>query len=261
MYKVALFTPSYRAVEKLDRIFDIKVIFCERNKNNLMLYNYCKWRSIPLLVIHTESEISKAIPEDIEIGISFGFGIIFKKLTISRFLKGIWNIHTGSLPEYRGRHPIAWAFLKGDNKIGVVVHQIDISIDKGKLLAFDYVYRDINDDLSEINNKIIDLIGRNIMHSAIENYKKNCMPLIGKGDYLDSFLNGIVIHSVLDVDSDFLFNSVRAQRTFGGVQIKGKLYKDAYYYTDEFSDLLKRGDIVECKDGIKIVLFERKITI
>ena len=71
----------------------------------------------------------------------------------------------------------------------------------------------------------------------------------------------ISIESVDDIDSGYLFNATRAQRTFGGVRVRGKLYKDAYYYDDEFSELMSEAEIVVCKDGVKIALFEEKITL
>jgi methionyl-tRNA formyltransferase len=261
MDKAVVFTSSYNMVEVLDRHFDIRAIFCENEQYNLMLFNYSKWRSIPLFLVNKEMEITEKIPEDVKVGISFGFGLIFKEKTFSRFQKGIWNIHTGVLPEYRGRHPITWAFLRGDNKIGVTIHQVDTDIDRGAMIAVDYIYREMNDDLNEIDNKIISLVKDGLIKHAIENYNRGDTKRIKKGNYLKPFYSGISIESASDIDGDYLFNAIRAQRTFGGVKIGGKPYNDAYYYDKKFSSSVEEAEIVECRDGVKLALFQLKTLI
>jgi methionyl-tRNA formyltransferase len=226
-----------------------------------MLFNYCKWQSIPIILVNKEKEVLETMPDNIDIGISYGFGLIFKKKTIVKIYKGIWNIHTGSLPNYRGRHPITCAFLKGDKKIGVTIHQIDKYIDKGVELASGYICRSMDDDLKNIEDKIISLLRESLIYKAINNYKNNNIQKIEDGDYHESFLNGISIDSVSDVDGHYLFNAIRAQRVFGGVNVEGKIYDDAYFYNEKFSNLLQEADIVECKDGVKLALFDKRLNI
>jgi len=258
MENVIVFTSSYRIVETLEYFVNVRAIICEKSSHNLMLFNYSKWRKIPLSLVEKENEILEEIPEGIEWGISYGFGLIFKESTITKFQKGIWNIHTGKLPDYRGRHPITWAFLKGETKIGVTIHQIDKEIDVGKLLATGHVHREMNDGLNEIDSKIIFLLKNELIRTAIENFDKGKIRSIKKGEYLKPFFNGISIDSVNEINSSFLFNAVRAQSSYGGIRVEGKIYVDAYYYNDEFSKSLFGADIVKCKDGIKLALFKRK---
>ena len=258
MESVIVFTSSYRFVEILEIFVNVRTIICERSSQNLMLFNYSKWRGIPLLLVDKENEILKEKPEDIRWGLSYGFGIIFKEPTISKFQKGIWNIHTGELPYYRGRHPITWAFIKGENKIGVTIHQIDKQIDVGKLLARGHIHREMNDDLNVIESKIFSLLKNQLINNAIENYNKGKIKNIKKGEYLKSFFNGISIESVNKVSSSFLFNAIRAQKKYGGVNVEGKIYFDAYFYDDQFAKTLTEADIVECRDGVKIALFKKK---
>ena len=261
MDKVVVFTSSFDMVEVLDRHFDIRAIFCENEQYNLMLFNYSKWRAIPLFMVNKESEIEEKIPTDVSLGVSFGFGLIFKEKTFLRFKKGIWNIHTGVLPEYRGRHPITWAFLKGDNKIGVTIHKVDADIDRGLMIATDYVYREMNDDLIDIDKKILRLVRDGLMVHAIDNYNKGNTKLIEKGNYLKPFFSGISFESASDINSDYLFNAIRAQRTFGGVKIGGKSYNDAYYFDKKFLSLELEAELVVCSDGVKLALIQLKALI
>ena len=42
--------------------------------------------------------------------------IIISKKIIKFYKMGIWNIHPGELPAYRGRHPISWAIMNNEKK-------------------------------------------------------------------------------------------------------------------------------------------------
>ena len=97
-----------------------------------------------------------------------------------------------------------------------------------------------------------------LINTAIENYDQGKIKSIEKGEYLKPFFKGISIDSANEINSSFLFNAIRAQKTYGGIRIKGQVYLDAYYYNDEFSNSLSGADIVECKDGVKIALFKKK---
>lgn len=261
MDNIVVFTSSFEVLEVLDNFFKINTVYCENDKYNLMLFNYCKWQSIPIILVSKEKEILEAMPDNIDIGISYGFGLIFKKIIIGKIPKGIWNIHTGSLPNYRGRHPVTCAFLNGDKKIGVTIHQIDKYIDKGVELASDYVSRSMNDDLKNIEDKVISLLKERLIFKAINNFKNKNVHKIEDGDYCESFLNGISVDSVSDIDGYYLFNAIKAQKIFGGVNVEGRIYNDAYFYNEKFAHLLQGADIVECKDGIKLALFDKKINI
>ena len=52
-----------------------------------------------------------------DFALCYSFGLIIKKELIKSYREGIWNIHPGDLPKYRGRHPITAAFLKNEKKL------------------------------------------------------------------------------------------------------------------------------------------------
>lgn len=89
-----------------------------------------------------------------DIGISYGFGLKFTRKVIDHFPRGILNIHTGDLPNYRSRHPISWAMVNGESQIGVTIHKVDKNIDCGYLVHKFYVDRLFLDDLSTLQIKI-----------------------------------------------------------------------------------------------------------
>ncbi|MEY9927523.1 methionyl-tRNA formyltransferase [Catenulispora sp. GP43] len=48
---------------------------------------------------------------------------------------GVINVHTSSLPRYRGPAPIQWAIRNGDQSIGVTAHWMNERIDSGSIIV------------------------------------------------------------------------------------------------------------------------------
>ena len=48
---------------------------------------------------------------------------------------GTINVHHGAVPEYRGGPPVFWELHDGRDRVGFTVHQIDVGIDSGPVLA------------------------------------------------------------------------------------------------------------------------------
>lgn len=49
--------------------------------------------------------------------------------------RGGFNVHGSLLPKYRGRVPVNWAIIHGENESGVSLHRMEIKPDSGNLLA------------------------------------------------------------------------------------------------------------------------------
>ena len=45
------------------------------------------------------------------------------------------NFHPGLLPKYRGSGAYSWAIINGEDETGVTLHEIDVSIDNGPIIA------------------------------------------------------------------------------------------------------------------------------
>lgn len=98
----------------------------------------------PLLVAPAavENEINSAnglarvaaFAPDLVIYIRYG-GILKDKL-IALPRRGVINLHSGKLPQYRGVMATFWAMLAGDELLGTTLHTIeDASIDTGRVIA------------------------------------------------------------------------------------------------------------------------------
>jgi methionyl-tRNA formyltransferase len=59
---------------------------------------------------------------------------------------GAVNLHPSLLPKYRGRAPINWALLHGENRLGLTAHFVDEGMDTGDLIAqLEYTVTDDQD--------------------------------------------------------------------------------------------------------------------
>lgn len=63
---------------------------------------------------------------------------------------GCVNVHTASLPEYRGLLPTFWALYYGDDEIGITVHTMVEEIDRGEAIRQTSFRVDDSDTLDDV---------------------------------------------------------------------------------------------------------------
>ena len=81
---------------------------------------------------------------------------------------GSINIHNSDLPKYGGLMPILHAIRNDDKKSGVTVHYISNELDKGDIIAKDYVTISPSDNLFSVWKRSVD-VGANLLTVAITN--------------------------------------------------------------------------------------------
>lgn len=85
--------------------------------------------------VNSKDVIKKITSYKVDIFVSMSFDQIFKSNLIRIPKKGVINCHAGSLPSFRGRNPINWALINGEEHIGITVHYIDDErIDSGDII-------------------------------------------------------------------------------------------------------------------------------
>jgi len=82
-----------------------------------------------------------------------GFPMIFKKPLLSVPKRGVFNLHGGPLPKYRGGSPLNWQIINGETEIGVSVISMDAGIDTGDILAQDFFELTVFDDIHTVHQK------------------------------------------------------------------------------------------------------------
>lgn len=254
--EMVFFGSNYRVVEILNFVLPVKQIICEEWKYNIHLYNLSKLLSIDIVLIRSLNDITSEVLRTTNLGVSCGFGFIFKKEHINFFKHGIWNIHYGPLPEYRGRHPLAWQFLDNCWNFGVTIHEIDEKIDQGFILAEAKVKRSLNDTAWDIEQKIERVLEQGLFVKAKKNYETGNKKRVTKGRYCESLVEKFKDLNPNDYDGVTFFNIFKSQYVYGGVKIKGKVYKNCAFFDERLSNFYpSKYEVIICSDGERLVVW------
>jgi methionyl-tRNA formyltransferase len=97
--------------------------------------------------------------------ISMSFNQILKKEIISVPRLGFVNCHAGALPFYRGRNPLNWVLINGEDSFGITVHYVDEGIDTGDIIEQRLFPITLIDDYASLLVKAITECA-NVLHSA-----------------------------------------------------------------------------------------------
>lgn len=157
------------SVKNAIKKYGIKQLFVE-SINSCEFIEYVRMRNIDLVV-------SVAAPE------------IFKEPVLHAPKKGCINYHTALLPQYRGRQPLFWALLSGENETGVSIHEMDEGLDTGSIIIQRRIPISDNDSLHSLYRKTI-AVGSQALCEAIEIVEKGVtyrIPNIAAEGYYYSF--------------------------------------------------------------------------
>jgi len=69
-----------------------------------------------------------------DIGVVVAYGHILKPALLALPPRGMVNVHPSLLPELRGPAPVEWAIVRGYEKTGVTIMQLDAGMDSGPVL-------------------------------------------------------------------------------------------------------------------------------
>ena len=247
MIYLDIFSNDINFIKKIIKPFKIQRLFTENKK----IYNKSKKQKFKTYLIEKYGQLSKFKSKP-DLALSYGFSLIFKKKIISEYKIGIWNIHPGDLPKYRGRHPITAAFLKNEKKIGVSIHSIDHRIDRGQLLAKKFFSRTFKDDENSIKKKIMKEIP-NLLNKSLQNYKSGKTKKLPKGKYYKPFYNGVRIKDSKRHNKIYIYNAIKAQKSYGGILINGERFTDVKFYNKKYLNN-QSFKILVCKDAKKLIV-------
>ncbi len=112
------------------------------------------------LKIRDEVDSVRALGGDILV--TCAYGQILTQAVLDSFPKGVWNIHAGLLPAYRGASPIQSCILRGETQTGVCVMKTELGLDCGDILlegrtqiAPTETYGELSDRLSVLGAELI----------------------------------------------------------------------------------------------------------
>ncbi len=97
-----------------------------------------------------------------DILITCAYGQILTQEVLDAFPKGVWNIHAGLLPKYRGASPIQSCILNGEKTTGVCIMKTELGLDCGDVLCVEQTpvtdtetYGELSDRLSLIGAELV----------------------------------------------------------------------------------------------------------
>lgn len=82
--------------------------------------------------IRDEVDAVRALGGDILI--TCAYGQILTQAVLDSFPLGVWNIHAGLLPQYRGASPIQSCIVNGERETGVSIMKTELGLDCGDVL-------------------------------------------------------------------------------------------------------------------------------
>ncbi len=96
----------------------------------------CRRLGIPVFetdVTNSDETVRLMMEAKADLGLSLGNGYIAQRVfSVPRF--GMINVHGERLPEYQNAQSVIWPIYNLESKTGLTIHQIDRSIDTGKIL-------------------------------------------------------------------------------------------------------------------------------
>lgn len=220
-------TEKMNALIKTNRL---KSITIDDDFNNLR--KFMKSRQTDLIIV---ASFDKILPKDI--------------INTAR-LGGI-NIHPSLLPSYRGAHPLHWAIIHDENKVGVTIHYLDEKVDSGDILVQSEIpisNRDtINTLKKKVANKSAKLLPR--LLRKIEASKEKLKGIKQNDMHVSFAPKRSPAQSKINwpINSRDIFNLVRAVKT---------PYPNAYTFTDKGEKILFMETFIPQKSGQVIAKYK-----
>ena len=208
--KIAIFAPTPPLYQ---------IIFLTNNKNSLLLFEWIKSRCDNVLLYSDTLDINILNNVKPKLIISYNYSSIIKFDTL-KYAKDIGariiNMHISLLPWNKGSNPNFWSFIKNTPK-GVSIHELDSSIDGGKIIYQKEVFFDENKEslkssYEKLQNIIIKLFQEHWDEIISGHYILKEQH--GNGSYHDlkmynDFLNGRVIDfnkNIIDLKRELEFS-------------------------------------------------------
>ena len=139
-------------------------------------------RGIPVLQpekIRNDVESVRALGG--ELMVTCAYGQILTQDVLDSFPMGVWNIHAGLLPKYRGASPIQSCILNGESVTGVSVMKTELGLDCGDVLCVEETAISETETYGELSDRL-SLIGAELIVKALRILEKGEYTLTPQGE-------------------------------------------------------------------------------
>jgi methionyl-tRNA formyltransferase len=91
-------------------------------------------RKLPLFIHQRGQQMDASLPK-VDAAISWLYSQIIVGNDLIRYPAGIFNMHGGVIPDYRGASVLQWAIINGEDELGISWHEIVEEVDAGPIWA------------------------------------------------------------------------------------------------------------------------------
>ena len=145
------------------------IIIIPNKFNSKKLFLLGKKLKIETIKINKESSLLPYLKK-CDIVVSASWPYIIQSEMLQYFHGRILNVHASLLPKYRGQHPLNWALLNDEKKIGVTIHLVSEELDAGNILIQKSINIKDEADMQYIRKKIHS-IGAKLLVESIKKFK------------------------------------------------------------------------------------------
>jgi methionyl-tRNA formyltransferase len=120
-----------------DPLYTIVFVAVRASRPDRKLIEIATSHGIPLLCpgsINSDESLAEISRLGADLHVSMSYDQILREPVLSLPPRGTLNCHAGALPFYRGRNPLTWAIINGEEEFGVTVHWVDLGIDTGDIV-------------------------------------------------------------------------------------------------------------------------------
>ena len=210
-----------------------------------------------------------------DILITCAYGQILTQEVLDCFEKGVWNIHAGLLPQYRGASPIQSCILNGETQTGVSIMKTELGLDCGDILCVEKTDILPKETCGELSARL-SVLGASLLVKALnllETGEYTLTPQADEGVNIVRKIHKEQAEIHFEKSAEEIVNLVRAMNpapvAYTGINgVKLNVYEaekavltdeeisvcDGAKFGEVLSDKPKRGLLVKCGDGaVKLV--------
>ena len=113
--------------------------------------------------------------------VTCAYGQILTQAVLDSFPMGVWNIHAGLLPKYRGASPIQSCIINGETTTGVSVMKTELGLDCGDVLCVQATEIDPAETYGELSERLSN-IGAELIVRALQLLESGQYTLTPQGE-------------------------------------------------------------------------------
>ena len=113
--------------------------------------------------------------------VTCAYGQILTQAVLDSFPQGVWNIHAGLLPKYRGASPIQSCILNGEKTTGVSIMKTELGLDCGDVLRVEETEIIPTETYGELSDRL-SIIGAELIVKALRDLESGSYTLTPQGE-------------------------------------------------------------------------------